>query len=405
MKSLHIITACILALALVPLEAEDFMDRIDEALTFSTFHDNVRARFSGLIDLEGYSFQQPPPGLIEATCDSLFNPRLTLFLDAQFGSHFYLFVQSRLDRGFDPSDGGAQVRLDEYALRYTPWDDGRLNLQVGKFATVVGNWKDRHLSWENPFITAPLPYENITIISDKEAPSSPANFLGRSAADKYDSNPLIWGPNYATGASLAGRTDKFDYAAEMKNACLSSRPESWDATQIGFEYPTFSGRLGFRPNTMWNLGLSASTGPYFRPEAGPTLPTGQSIGDYREYVLGQDIGFAWHHWQFWAEVYEGRFEVLRVGNAGTIAYYLEAKYRFTPVVFGALRWNQQVFGTVPDGEGGRAAWGHDLWRIDTALGCRFTAHTQIKLQYSLQQETSGSRDFGHTIAAQFTLRF
>ncbi len=403
MKSLRIISACILALAPIGLEAEDFMDRVDEALTFSAFHDNVRARFSGLMDLEGYFFQQPAPGLLETTGDSLFNPRLTLFLDAQLGSHFYLFVQSRLDRGFDPGDRGAQVRMDEYALRFSPWDDGRFNLQAGKFSTVVGNWKDRHLSWENPFITAPLPYENITAISDGEAPSSPRDFLGRSA--KYDANPLIWGPNYATGASLSGRSGKLDYAVEIKNASLSSRPESWNATKIGFEYPTYSGRVGFRPNTMWNLGISASTGPYFRPEAGPTLPTGQGIGDYREYVLGQDIGFAWHHWQLWAEVYEARFEVPRVGNADTVAYYLEAKYRFTPVLFGALRWNQQVFGTVQDGAGGRAAWDQDVWRIDTALGCRFTAHTQLKFQYSLRQETSGSRDFGHTIAAQFTLRF
>jgi hypothetical protein len=204
---------------------------------------------------------------------------------------------------------------------------------------------------------------------------------------------------------VAGRIGKFDYAAETKNASLSSRPESWDATQIGFEHPTFSGRIGFRPNPMWNLGFSASTGPYFRPEARPTLPSGQGIGDYRESVLGQDLRFAWHHWQLWAEVYEARFEVPRVGNADTIAYYLEAKYKFTPQFFGALRWNQQLFATVSDGLGGRAPWGHDLWRIDTALGYRFTAHTQLKLQYSLQHEASVPRGVSNLFAAQFTLRF
>ena len=46
--------------------------------------------------------------------------------------------------------------MDEYALRWTPWDDGRLSLQAGKFANVIGNWTARHQSWENPFITAPL---------------------------------------------------------------------------------------------------------------------------------------------------------------------------------------------------------------------------------------------------------
>ena len=36
-----------------------------------------------------------------------------------------------------------------------------LNVQAGKFATVVGNWIERYDSWNNPFITAPLPYENM----------------------------------------------------------------------------------------------------------------------------------------------------------------------------------------------------------------------------------------------------
>jgi hypothetical protein len=404
MKTLHALGFGIVALAAARLSAQDVLDRLDEALTFSAFHDQARVRFSGLVDLEGYCYQQPAPGLIDASGDSLFNPRLTLFCDAQLGSHVYVFVQSRLDRGFDPSDGGAEVRLDEYALRLTPWNDGRFNLQVGKFATLVGNWPERHLSWENPFITAPLPYENLTAISDMEAPS-PRYFAGYTYGEKYDYNPVIWGPNYATGASVAGRLGKFEYAGEVKNASLSSRPESWSATDIGFAHPTWSGRLGFRPNPMWNLGFSASAGPYFRPEAEPTLPAGHSLGDYPEYVLGQDIRFAWHHWQLWAEVYEARFEVPRVGKADTIAYYLEVKYKLTPQLFGALRWNQQLFGTVPNGRGGRLPWGQDLWRIDAALGYRFTAHLQLKLQYSLQRADSGSRDCDNSIAAQFTVRF
>ncbi|PYK87399.1 MAG: hypothetical protein DME40_14305, partial [Verrucomicrobia bacterium] len=187
-------------------EPDDFLDQLDTALTIAAFHDNLRLRLSGTIDLEGYHLQQPAPGLIDSRIDNLFNPRLTLFLDAQMGSHIYFFAQSRLDRGFDPTDHGAQVRLDEYALRITPWEDGRFTLQVGKFATVVGNFIPRHLSWDNPFINAPLVYENITAISDKAAPASPQDFVGSFEADaKYEFNPVIWGPSYATGISVSGR--------------------------------------------------------------------------------------------------------------------------------------------------------------------------------------------------------
>ena len=403
---LRVISLCVFACTACAFDVDDFLDRLDAELTVSAFDDNLRARLSGTIDLEMYHFQQPAPGLINSEIDNLFNPRLTLFLDAQLGSQIYFFAQSRLDRGFDPSDRGAQIRLDEYALRFTPWDDGRFNLQAGTFATVVGNWVPRHLSWENPFINAPLIYENVTPIRDKSAPYSALDFIyGPTYYQKYAFNPVIWGPSYASGISVSGRLGRFDYAAEMKNASLSSRPESWHVTQIGFENPTFSGRAGFRPNQALNFGLSASEGPYFRPEAEPTLPRGRGIGDYREFVLGQDVSFAWHHLQLWAEFYEARFEVPTVGNADTFAYYVEAKYKFTPQLFGALRWNQQLFSNVNDGFGGRVRWSQDLARIDIAATYRFTSHTQLKLQYSFQQETTGPGNDNHMLAAQFTVRF
>jgi hypothetical protein len=403
---LHAFSLCVFACTACAFDVDDFLDRLDTALSISAFHDNLRVRLSGTLDLEIYNFEQPAPGLIDSNIDTLFNPRLTLFLDAQIGSQIYFFAQSRLDRGFDPSDHGAEVRLDEYALRVTPWQDGRFTIQIGKFATVVGNWVPRHLSWDNPFINGPLVYENVTAIQDKYAPYSALDFISRPYYyGKYSFNPLIWGPSYASGISVSGQLGKFDYAVEMKNASLSSRPESWYVTENGFENPTFSGRFGFRPNEAWNFGLSASEGPYFRREAEPTLPPGRDIDDYREFVLGQDVSFAWRHLQVWAEFYEARFEVPRVGNADTFAYYIEAKYKFTPQLFGAIRWNQQLFNTISDGFGHNVNWSPDLGRIDIAAAYRFTPHTQLKLQYGFQHETSSPGDDNHLFAAQFTIRF
>lgn len=389
--------------------AQDVFDHVEEALTISAFDDEVRARLSGTLDLEFYHFDFSAPGLIFTPHDSLFNPRPTLSLDAQLGPRVYLFAQARADRGFDPSDGDAVVRLDEYALRVTPWDDARFSMQVGKFATVVGTWAARHRSWDNPFITAPLPYENLVGIWDSAAAASLRTLLGWAHvspfldgefSDKHLRQPIIWGPSYASGGAVFGRIGKVEYAAELKNAALSSRPESWDATEVQWQHPTVSGRLGFRPSPMWNFGVSASAGTYLRPDAADTVARGHRLGDYRQIVLGQDVGFAWHHWQVWAEFYEARFEIPTIGNADTFAWYVEAKYKFTPRLFGALRWNQQLFNRI-DGE----RWGRELWRIDGALGYRPTAHTQLKLQYSLQHDDEIPGDPGHTVAAQFTVRF
>ena len=390
----------VVALTTTALRAQDILDQLDQALTVSTFDANVRARVSGTLDIEYYHFEGVPPGLIDAGGHNLFNPRLTLFLDAQIGPQFYFFAQTRVDRHFDPTDEGAQIRLDEYALRFTPWEDGRLNVQVGKFATAYGRWIERHLSWENPFITAPLVYENALTVEDFFAPEIP--FPGRRKYDKDEYLPVIWGPSYASGLSVTGRIGKFEYAAEIKNVALSSRPESWDATRVNFDNPTFNGRLGFRPNEEWNFGFSASDGAYFRPEV-QFLPIGRDVDDYHETSIAQDISYEHHHLQVWAEFHETRFEIPRLGNGCTFGYFLEAKYKFTPQFFGAIRWNEQFFNAVPNGIGGEVHFAPDISRFEIAGTYRFTAHTQLKLEYYVECEEH--RDATSNFAAQFTVRF
>jgi len=381
---------------------QEFLDRLDEHLSWSTADNNIRARLSGTFDLEFYRFEQPPPGLIDADGRGLVNPRLSLFLDAQAGSTLYFFAQARIDRHFDPTDQGAQFRLDEYALRYTPWEDGRLSIEVGKSATIFGRWVTRHLSWDNPFVTAPLVYENALPIEDKEPPAVP--FTGRRHEGKNEYLPEIWGPDYATGLTINGSImSHFDYAFRVQNSSLSARPESWSATEIGFDHPTISARVGYRPDESWNLGFSASDGAYFRSEAEPFFPSGRDIGDYHESVIAQDISFAHGHFQFWAEFHEARFEMPRLGDGGSFGYFLEAKYKFTPQLFGAIRWNQQYFNDVSNGAGGQVQFAPDISRLETALTYRFTEHLQARIEY--YPEFEQGRDVSHNFALQVTVRF
>src|SRR5690606_24113991 len=135
-----------------------------ERLSAGTADGAFGARISGLLDLETYFLPRPAPGLVYTDGRTLFNPRLSLFLDAQAGDRIYGFAQVRVDRGFDPAKGSLGARFDEYALRMALRRDGRLNFQAGRFASVVGHWIQRHGSWENPFVTAPPAYENLTAI-------------------------------------------------------------------------------------------------------------------------------------------------------------------------------------------------------------------------------------------------
>ena len=389
----------------------DFLEKAQDALSLSDPDHRFHLQLSGLFDLETYFIDQPAPALILTDHDFLLNPRLTLFLDAQIGSKIYVFAQTRVDRGFDPSDGGAELRLDEYFVRYSPARS--VNFQIGQFATVVGNWVSRHDSWQNPFINAPLPYENLTGIWDSEAPENAEDLLYWAHVPEYDDGdysdkylrlPIIWGPSYASGLAVSGSLGRFDYAAEMKNAALASRPESWSITQVGFGHPTFNTRVGFRPNEMWNLGFSASAGPYLLPVAAPTLP---SRPRHRRLSRAR----------------AGAGSLLCVASPPVMGGILRSALRGAPAsamptLFPttsrrntkSLRSSSgRCVGTssssAPSATRMNAQkWGNDIWRIDAALGYRFTDYLQGKVQYSFSQQDS-AQEGDHLVAAQLTVKF
>ncbi|MFT3866959.1 MAG: hypothetical protein QM715_00545 [Nibricoccus sp.] len=392
----------LLFLSITAFAAGDVFESVDRALTFSAAQNTFRAKLSGTADLEWYHVELPAPGLLFTDKKDLFNPRLTLFLDARWGADLYGFAQVRADNGFDPNAETKHLRLDEYMLRYRPLHDGTLYVQAGQFSTVIGNWTRRHGSWENPFIGAPLPYEYVTPICDLSAPKDVETFLNPEPDEKYEYVPIVWGPAYSSGVAIGGAIGKFDYACEVKNTAPSSMPESWSIGKTGFSAPTTAARVGFRPNMRWNLGLSGSDGAYMLPAASSTFPPGKSRRDYRQRLFGADAEFAWHHLQVWSEVFESRFDVPGIGTVATRAGYIETKYKFTPAFYGGLRLNRQTFSSI-DFEGRRVPWARDDSRFDLVGGCRLSANVQCKLQVSWERQVGGAKQVNY--AAQLTARF
>jgi hypothetical protein len=64
-----------------------------------------------------------------------------------------------------------------------------------------------------------------------------------------------------------------------------------------------------------------------------------------------------------------------------------------------------LFDSGRDAAGRTVARAPDVARVDLAVGYRFSAHTQLKLQYSLARGDFVSDNLGSTFAAQFTVRF
>src|SRR5437868_12647651 len=73
------VTMALLLLFLVLGEARaDFLEKINDTLSLSDTDRHFHLQLSGLLDLETYFTDQPPPALIYTDHDFLLNPRLTL---------------------------------------------------------------------------------------------------------------------------------------------------------------------------------------------------------------------------------------------------------------------------------------------------------------------------------------
>ncbi len=393
----------LLCLLTCAARAQDFLDSLDGALTLASPEQTFRADLSGLLDLELYAPETPAMGLLDTDDELFFNPRLTLLLDIQATEHFRAHAQMRVDRGFDPGfapDG--QTRLDEYFVEWKPFEKSYINFRLGKFATAFGAWTQRRLSWGNPFVTAPMAYNDMLPVSDDAAVPF-AGFAGRrfKPDNRRSWLPVIWGPSYATGASVFGQVGVIDYAFEVKNAALASAPRAWDAVENGWDSTTYTGRLGWRPAPEWNLGTSFSQGSYLSEEAQDSL-AGDSYRDFKQTTFGLDASWAHGKWQVWSELITSRFEVPNVGAVRVYSGFVETKYKIATQGWLAVRLNQSLFGDLP---GTSTAWDNDGWRADFSVGWRFSRHLQAKLQYSIAEKSGRDEEGDHLVAAQVTVKF
>lgn len=370
---------------------DDVMDTVTGKLSLSNARGDVRARLSGSQELEYYQF---------------FQPRTTVYLDARAGSSWYGFVEWRMDRGYDPrGDRGLRGRLDQYALRFTPWSDGRLSMQAGKFATVVGQWTRRYHSWQNAFISAPLMYEYPTGLSDRRVQYSPYSLVAPMADSGYPYNAIIQGPAYATGLAASGRVSAFEWTAELKSAALMSHPVSGSWDRDDFRHPAASARVAWHPDLRWTFGFSASHGSFPARSATYAIPDGYSRGDYVQRAFLFDIGYAHRYLQIWAELVHSRFTLPSLDTLHSTAWFVEAKFRFTPRFHAAVRWNQQVFSEVRQLDGPIGKWGVDTERIDGGVTFRLSAYTQLQFEANHHLRAPGFNLDRTQYAVRLTLRF
>ena len=399
---------------LAPLQAKEGSPSLSDNLFLSESTPSTwQWDLGGQLDTFFWSTNNPPSAFLRSSGESI-DPRLTLTLNAQYHTDWLFHATARVDRGFDPAfNSNLEARIDEAFLRYSPFDQA-LNIQVGKFATVFGSWVNQHLYFDDPFLTAPLPYSQINGIAVANPNALSPTALSQAAQastsriftlPKESWASAIWGASYGSGISLFGNLDGFEYAFEIKNFGLTRRSEEWNEGLQGFEHPTFTGRVGHRPNAALSYGLSASRGPYLEPAAERLLPAGLDIGDLPYTTIGLDFSWAHRDLIFSGEIIGSQYETLAAGDLRSLTYYTQLRWKFTPSLFLAARWGQ-TFNNSARGENGESVeWSPDLWRLSGSLGWRATPELLFKGEYNYTSIDDSRVDGQHLFGLGVSYRF
>ena len=370
--------------------------------------------FSGSLENTLWLAAEVPPGFLEFDDGYLLDPCLSLTFDYQPDPHFFFHSTLRADRGFDPgTEPDGEVRLDEIILRYRPFGDGSLDIQLGKFPTIVGNWVPIHDYYEDPFILAPLPYSEINGINVNDpAANSPAAIATRAKLNgatihrlKENWSSLIWGPAYSNGIAVFGSSEKFDYALELKNSGLGAQPREWEFGEGDFTTPNISARLGYRPDAAWALGLSTNRSYYLNTQAEDVLAPGVERDDFTQDLIGIDLRWAHRDWLFSGEVFYVNYHTLHE-DLSSLSYYLQARYKAAPGLWIAGRFGQTLSNEVAIPSGGESPWSPDYLRAELALGWRITPDVLVKTQYAYTLVTNDlSEPSDHLLVLSMGWRF
>ncbi len=339
-----------------------------------------------------WASDRPAPALFISDDSAFIAPRFSLDVDGSVGERWFGHILVNVDRGFDPmTDENGDIRLDEIFLRWQALEDQLLNLQVGRFATVFGASQAGNDFFDNPFMLAPLPYSQIIGINTRNpAAVSSAAIAARAAStappvaslDKDKWASVIWGPAYATGASVSGSTARFDYAAEVKNSMLSSHPDSWRGN--GFGDPSWAARLGYRPDAVWAFGVSASRGPWLEDNV-----AGIDRADFAQTNLGFDGRWAHGRMLVTGEVILSEFETPDAGDLRTASWFLGGRYKVSPGVWLATRFGQTFANDAKSPAGADVPWQADVWRAEIAAGWRVTPSLLFKASYAFTHTDDG----------------
>jgi hypothetical protein len=196
--------------------------------------------------------------------------------------------------------------------------------------------------------------------------------------------PLLYESCWNVQWEVSGSARGFDYAVGVTPGSVTNPVASRSVK--GAQGMT---SVGVRPFLGLRLGLSAAWGPYigeYTPTAGVAAPLTTTPQDYAQTLVGYDAELTRGRVQLFSEGYWSSWETPEIAS-GVEAKggYVEGRYDVLPQWYLATRldalWFNEIDVPTPAGGVTREPWDDDVWRVESALGYRFSREVLAKLAW------------------------
>ena len=270
-----------------------------------------------------------------------------------------------------------QVRPYAAYLRVRPFPAHALDVQVGRIPPSFGAYGRRAYQSDNTFIGYPLAYQYLTSLRPDAIPATVADLLvmrGRGWQASYPVGsqepgpgvPLVSAFRWDTGVQAHWEGPRVEVMGSVTAGTLAA-PRSRDDNGG----KQLSGRVAVRPVAGLLLGGSAARGEFLSDDVIELLPS--QDGPHAQTAFGADGEYSRDHWLVRGELIWSRWNMplitpQTIQDLDALGGWIEGRYRLTPRIVAAARFDRLAFSEVQAGTGVMRTWEAGVRRSEADAG-------------------------------------
>lgn len=280
-------------------------------------------------------------------------------------------------------------------VRVRPWEQRDVDIQAGLVPPTFGASARRAYANDNLLIGFPLGYQYLTSLRSDALPATADDLLrmrGRGwLSDLPIGNPLpdaglplVEVFRWDAGVQVHGGTPWIDAAASLTNGSLANPLVRDDNSG-----KHLSGRVSVRPVTGLVVGASGSRAPFATDAAAQAA--GYTAGDFLQRTFGLDAEYSREHYLVRFEMVASSFSMPTIGSRlGATATFVEGRYKLTPAVHVAARFDHMGFSTITGSTGPRE-WEAPVTRWEVGGGYAFRRNLQGRVSFQHNSRPDAGR--------------